>query len=33
MAGDLFDIALLKTVIDGKVFDPSKKHGEAGKYG
>ncbi|MBM7405014.1 retron Ec67 family RNA-directed DNA polymerase/endonuclease [Sphingobium yanoikuyae] len=30
---DLFDPALLKTVIDGKVFDPNKKHGEAGKYG
>lgn len=30
---DSFDPALLKTVIDGKVFDPNKKHGEAGKYG
>lgn len=30
---DLFDPALLKTVIDGKVFDPNKKHGEPGKYG
>lgn len=30
---DLFDPALLKTVIDGKIFDPNKKHGEAGKYG
>jgi hypothetical protein len=30
---DLFDPALLKTIIDGKVFDPNKKHGEPGKYG
>lgn len=30
---DLFDPALLKTVLDGKVFDPNKKHGEPGKYG
>jgi retron-type reverse transcriptase len=30
---DSFDPALLKTVIDGKVFDPNKKHGEPGKYG
>lgn len=30
---DSFDPALLKTVIYGKVFDPNKKHGEAGKYG
>ena len=30
---DLFEPALRKTVIDGKVFDPNKKHGEAGKYG
>jgi hypothetical protein len=30
---DLFDPALLATIIDGKVFDPNKKHGEPGKYG
>ena len=30
---DSFDSALLKTIIDGKVFDPNKKHGEPGKYG
>jgi retron-type reverse transcriptase len=30
---DLFEPALLKTEIDGKKFDPNKKHGEAGKYG
>lgn len=30
---DLFDPTLQKTVLDGKVFDPNKKHGEAGKYG
>ena len=30
---DLFDPALLKTALDGKVFDPKKGHGESGKYG
>ncbi|AMK23500.1 retron Ec67 family RNA-directed DNA polymerase/endonuclease [Sphingobium sp. TKS] len=30
---DSFGPALLKTVIDGKVFDPNKKHDEPGKYG
>ena len=30
---DLFDPALLKTIVDGKTFDPSKPHGAAGKYG
>lgn len=30
---DLFDPSLLKTEIDGKVFDPYKKHNEPGKYG
>jgi RNA-directed DNA polymerase len=30
---DLFNPKLLATVIDGKVFDPNKKHGELGKYG
>ncbi|MCJ2022058.1 retron Ec67 family RNA-directed DNA polymerase/endonuclease [Methylobacterium sp. E-065] len=30
---DLFPSGLLKTIIDGKVFDPNKEHEEAGKYG
>jgi RNA-directed DNA polymerase len=30
---DFFDKSLTATKIDGKVFDPDKKHGEAGKYG
>src|SRR5690606_34400554 len=30
---DLFDRELFKTEIDGKTFDPRKKHGAAGKYG
>ncbi len=30
---DLFPSALLKTLVDGKVFDPNKEHDEAGKYG
>ncbi len=30
---DSFDLALLKTEIDGKKFDGNKKHGEPGKYG
>jgi len=30
---NLFEPALLKTILDGKKFDPNKKHGEAGKYG
>ena len=30
---DLFDKSLTATKIDGKDFDPDKKHGEAGKYG
>jgi RNA-directed DNA polymerase len=30
---DLFPPALLKTVVDGKTFDPNKEHEEAGKYG
>lgn len=30
---DLFPAALLKTLIDGKTFDPNKDHEEAGKYG
>ena len=30
---DFFDSSLLKTKIDGKEFDPEKKHKEDGKYG
>lgn len=30
---DLFDSALLETKVDGKDFDPHKKHTEPGKYG
>ena len=30
---DLFPPALLKTLVDGKAFDPNKEHDEAGKYG
>lgn len=30
---DLFDPGLLATELDGKKFDPNKKHGEDGKYG
>lgn len=30
---DLFPPPLLKTVVDGKTFDPNKEHEEAGKYG
>jgi hypothetical protein len=30
---DLFDPALLKTVLDGKIFDPDKEHNAPGKYG
>ena len=30
---DLFDPGLLETFIDGKTFDPNKKHDEPGKYG
>lgn len=30
---NLFDPALLKTVLDGKIFDPDKEHNEPGKYG
>jgi RNA-directed DNA polymerase len=30
---DLFPPVLLKTIIDGKTFDPNKEHEEAGKYG
>jgi retron-type reverse transcriptase len=30
---DLFDPALLKTVLDGKTFDPNKEHNALGKYG
>jgi RNA-directed DNA polymerase len=30
---DLFDPALLKTVLDGKTFDPNKEHNAPGKYG
>jgi RNA-directed DNA polymerase len=30
---DLFPPTLLKTVVDGKTFDPNKEHEEAGKYG
>ena len=30
---DLFHPELFKTEIDGKIFDPRKKHGAAGKYG
>jgi retron-type reverse transcriptase len=30
---DLFDPMLFKTVLNGKVFDPDKKHNEKGKYG
>ena len=30
---DLFPPSLLATELDGKKFDPDKKHGEAGKYG
>jgi RNA-directed DNA polymerase len=30
---DLFPPALLKTLLDGKTFDPNKEHDEAGKYG
>jgi RNA-directed DNA polymerase len=29
----LFPPALLKTPVDGKIFDPNKEHDEAGKYG
>lgn len=30
---NLFPPALLKTIVDGKEFDPNKEHEEAGKYG
>lgn len=30
---DLFDASVLATQLDGKKFDPNKKHREAGKYG
>ncbi len=30
---DLFDKSLTNTKIDGKMFDPDKRHGEPGKYG
>jgi hypothetical protein len=30
---DLFDPTVLTTELDGKKFDPNKKHGEDGKYG
>lgn len=30
---DLFDPSVLGTVLDGKKFDPNKKHNEDGKYG
>jgi hypothetical protein len=30
---DLFPESLLKTTVDGKTFDPNKKHKAAGKYG
>ena len=30
---DLFDRALLNTVLDGKAFDPNKEHNAPGKYG
>jgi RNA-directed DNA polymerase len=30
---DLFPPAWLKTLVDGKIFDPNKEHDEAGKYG
>ena len=30
---DLFKKDLLSAKVDGKIFDPSKKHDEAGKYG
>jgi len=30
---DQFPPALLKTPVDGKIFDPNKEHDEAGKYG
>lgn len=30
---DLFPLALLKTPVDGKTFDPNKEHDESGKYG
>lgn len=30
---DLFDPSVLGTIVDGKTFDPDKKHNEVGKYG
>ncbi len=30
---DMFDPALLKTPLDGKMFDPNKEHNAPGKYG
>ena len=30
---NLFPPPLLKTVVDGKTFDPNKEHQEIGKYG
>ncbi|WP_202639226.1 hypothetical protein [Bradyrhizobium sp. CCBAU 051011] len=30
---NLFPLSVLATELDGKKFDPDKKHGEAGKYG